>query len=347
MTQNQHESSVARRRLLQAGALGALAVASPSTVRAAEPSSPSEGSPRPGREVWIASLTLDGIEGSSREATLRNVLDRMDQVASGRPDLICLPECFPGYYKPTPTSAQQGEPLDGPTITAIAAFSRQQRCYVVAPITLERGGKLFNTAVLVGRDGKVVGTYDKIHPTEGELKAGITPGRDAPVFETDFGRLGIQICFDVEWPDGWQRLRDKGAELVVWPSAYPGGFPIRARAWMHRYLIVTSPWTAPAALIDVDGDTLAQSGRWQPWISTPICLDRALFDTDFHVQKVRKLARAHARDVSIRWCHHEDAFVLENRIPGRTLSDLAAEFGLVTMDAYLARVKAAQDHARG
>ena len=263
----------------------------------------------------------------------------MDQMAGPGPDLICLPEAFPSQYQPRPTGAESGEPLEGPTVTAIAQFARQKRCYVVVPITCERDGRMFNTAVLLDRDGKVAGTYDKIHPTEGEIKGGITPGTNAPVFETDFGRLGIQTCFDVNWPDGWQALRDNGAELVVWPAAYPGGFPLQALASTHRYAIVTSPWTNPAALIDIDGHTLARSGRLEPWISVPFCLDRGLFEIDFHLAKVRQLERTFGRDISVRWGHDEDAFVLENRIPGKTLSDLVKEFGLVPMDAYLVRAK--------
>jgi beta-ureidopropionase len=334
-----------RRRLLQAGAASALTAAS--AVGALEKSSSSETDRRPGREIWIASLTLAGIQSNSRESALRQVVDRMNQVAGARPDLICLPETFPGQYTPRPTSEQQSEGLDGPTVTAVAAFARRNRCYVVTPITLKRDGKLFNTGVLVGRDGQVVGTYDKLHPTENELKAGITPGKEARVIETDFGRLGMQICFDIDWPDGWQALSDKGAELVVWSAAYPGGFPLNAYAWTHRYPIVTSPWSAPAVLIDVDGKTLVQSGTWEPWISVPFCLDRGLFHLDFHQAKVREMERTYGRDITVRWSHDENAFVLENRIPGKTLPDLVAEYGLVPMAAYLARAKAAQDRARG
>jgi beta-ureidopropionase len=217
----------------------------------------------------------------------------------------------------------------------------------VAPITQARDGKLFNTAVLVDRGGCVAGTYDKIHPTEPEMKGGITPGRTAPVFETDFGKLGIQICFDIDWTDGWQALKDAGAELVVWPSAYPGGFPLQAIAWTHRYPIVTSPWTSPAALIDVDGHVLARSGKWESWISVPFNLDRGLFHLDLHEQKIRDVEKAYGRDVTVRFCHDEGAFVLENRVPGRTLNDLMSEFGMIQIDTYLARATKAQDKARG
>lgn len=336
---------VPRRTLLRAGAASALAA---SAAVAGDPRpSRSDDSRRPGREVWIASLTLDGIDAGSREDCLRQVLARMEAVAAWKPDLVCLPEIFNARFRPRPSVVQQGEPIDGPTIAAMSKFARSNRCYVVAPITLKRDGKLFNTAVLLGRDGMVVGTYDKIHPTEPEMKAGITPGRGAPVFATDFGRLGLQICFDIDWPDGWKLLKDGGAELVVWPSAYPGGFPLNSWAWTHRYPIVTSPWTNPAALIDLDGRTLAKSGTWEPWLVTSFCLDRGLFHLDDHQKKIRDLEKAYGRDVTVRFLHDEGAFVLENRIPGRTLADLMSEFGLITMDQYLARAGAAQDRARG
>jgi hypothetical protein len=356
------EPRLPRRAILQAGALGALAAATSLAAGNAEKPAPnppdadcdcdcdceSEVARRPGREVWIASLTLEGIPSSSREETVRQVLARMEQVAGARPDLICLPETFNGRYTPRPTSAAQAEPIDGPTITAMAAFAKAKRCYVVAPITLDRGGTLFNTAVLLDRAGKVAGAYDKLHPTEKELQGGITPGRDtAKVFATDFGKLGIQICFDIDWPDGWQALKDQGAELVVWPAAYPGGFPLNALAWTHRYPIVTSPWTTPATLIDVDGQVLVKSGTWEPWINTPFYLDRGLFHLDFHLPKLRALEKAHGREVTVRWSHDENAFVLENRVPGKTLAQLAAEFDLLPIDAYLARAKSAQDRARG
>jgi beta-ureidopropionase len=349
-----------RRALLQAGAFGALAAAT--ALGSENPADPranpaveedcdceADVAARPGREVWIASLTLEGIQGSGRDETIRQVLARMEQVSGVKPDLICLPETFNSRFTPRPTTASQvAEPLDGPTLTALGAFAKAKKCYVVAPITLDRGGGLFNTAVLIDRAGRVLGAYDKIHPTENELRRGITPGRDgARVFTTDFGKLGIQICFDIDWPDGWQMLKDRGAELVVWPAAYPGGFPLNALAWTHRYPIVTSPWTSPAALIDVDGHTLATSGTWEPWIATAFHLDRGLFHLDFHLSKLRELEKAHGRGIRVRWSHDENAFVLENRVPGKTLAALASEFGLTPMDTYLARAKSAQDRIRG
>ena len=57
------------------------------------------------------------------------------------------------------------------------------------------------------------------------------PGTEcATVVETDFGRMGLAICYDIGWPDLWAQLAEQGAELVVWPSAYGGGLPLQAYA---------------------------------------------------------------------------------------------------------------------
>jgi predicted amidohydrolase len=288
---------------------------------------------------------MEGIQATSRDSCIKQVLGRMEQFSGARPDLICLPEAVNSRLNPRPPSAQSAEPLDGPTITQLSAFAKAKQCYIVAPIHLSREGKRFNSAVLLDRKGEVAGVYDKMHPTERELEGGITPGKSAPVFQTDFGRLGVQICFDIDWPDGWRMLGDGGAELVVWPAAYPGGFPLQAFAWTHRYAIVTSSVTAPSVLYDVDGHPLHKSGTWEPWISVPFCLDRGVFHFDFNQQKVRKLEKAYARDITVRWAHDENAFVLESRIPGRTLADVCAEFGLVPLGEYIARAGKAQAKA--
>jgi len=63
--------------------------------------------------------------------------------------------------------------------------------------------------VVVFRQGRIAGQYNKIHPTENEIKEGTHPGdTELRVFETDFGTIGIQICFDVNWQEQWRRLKD-------------------------------------------------------------------------------------------------------------------------------------------
>lgn len=68
----------------------------------------------------------------------------------------------------------------------------------------------------------------------------VMPGKELPVFDTDFGRIGIQICFDIGWRDGWKELADKGAQLVIWTSAYDGGNLLHTYAAHNMYYVVSS-----------------------------------------------------------------------------------------------------------
>ena len=109
-----------------------------------------------------------------------------------------------------------GESIPGPT-TERLVLARQLHSYVVAGLYEKEGVVLYNTAVLLGRDGKLVGKYRKTHLPREEWEAGITPGNDYPVFDTDFGKVGLMICWDVQFPEPCRAMGAKGADLVLLP----------------------------------------------------------------------------------------------------------------------------------
>jgi predicted amidohydrolase len=163
---------------------------------------------------------------------LEETMARLDQAASFQPDIACLPELFPN---------RPPEPVPGPVTERLAAWARQRSCYVVFGLKTKTGNRIFNSAVLIDRKGQVSGVYSKTHPTEGELEEGTTPGRvDPPLFETDFGVIGVQICFDVNWWESWKRLKQLGAKIVFFPSAFPAARQLSALALMNQYYIVSS-----------------------------------------------------------------------------------------------------------
>src|SRR2546427_298801 len=119
-------------------------------------------------------------------------------------------------------------PFEGQEREVFTRKAREHECHIVVPTYLldSREKKLCsNAAILVGRKGETVGTYRKIHLVvsleRGAMEGGATPGDALPVFACDFGKLGIQICYDMEFADGWTELARKGAELIVWPTQSP------------------------------------------------------------------------------------------------------------------------------
>jgi predicted amidohydrolase len=213
-----------------------------------------------------------------------------------------------------------------------------------------RDGQCYNAAVLLDRQGQVVGTYDKLHPVASasydKFEKGVTPGRAPKVFDTDFGRIGILICFDINWRQEWARLKEMGAEIVFWPSAYDGGLPLQARALDHHYYVVSAVRKDHARIIDVLSSVLAQTGPYTDIAEAVIDLDKQVFSTDYNLQKLAALRLKYGRDVTIDMRCDEDMFSLESQRADLSVAALMAEFELQSWREYIDKCTAAQDAQR-
>ena len=191
----------------------------------------------------------------------------LDTAAGFQPDLMLLPETFMMAGMPGSMLREVAEPIDGPTFSMLSAACREGHFNLVAGhVTLE-GDRIYNQALIIDRSGKLVGSYRKNYPVEGEIECGVTPGRDVPVFDLDFGRIGVAICFDINWPELWSSFREKQIDLACWISAYEGGFPLKSLAWTNRYPIVSSVYPYHARVIDVTGEVLTTTSRWSRVVS--------------------------------------------------------------------------------
>ena len=306
-------------------------------------------------EVWVASVTLMSVFGAPNDMVgttvderIERTLERMEEAAAYDPDIVCLSEVFAHTGLPNrPPVSEIAEELPGPVIRPFLDFARRHNCYVICPMYTKKGGHVYNAAVLIDRKGKIVGEYDKIHPTEGEIDGGISPGPiDPPVFDTDFGRIGMMICFDANWPDKWKRLKEKGAEIVFWPSAFAGGDMINALALMNGYYIVSCTRYQPARLVDITGKDLFANGRLQPWFCAPVNLDRKIFHWDFQAEKFSKIQEKYGDAIGYEIAHPEGWFILESHSKDVSIDDIIKEFDLVDYDGYIERATKAQDKAR-
>ena len=134
----------------------------------------------------------------------------------------------------------------------------------VGDALLKRDGRVFNCVVLLGREGEVVGVYDKAFPvmrSDGSLESGVTPGSDFPVWDLDFGRVGIQICWDVGFEEGWQALADQDAELVIFCTNPAVPVALRGRAWRYGYYIAASTVHPPGVIVSPTGRVLAVTSQ--------------------------------------------------------------------------------------
>ena len=301
---------------------------------------PVTANPIPGRNriVRVVTVSQDMLQGRSPDELVSSTLERLNQAASFHPDIACLPELF---------TRKAAEPVPGPTTERLSAWARTHSSYVLFGMKTKTDGKVYNSAILIDRQGRIAGQYNKIHPTETEIQEGTHPGdTELRVFETDFGTIGIQICFDVNWWDNWKRLKQSGAKIVFLPSAYPAATQLAALALTNQFYIVSSTNAGPSKIFDITGRVLATSGKHEPWASAALPLGKRLFETDFHTGKARQIQQKFGSRVEVVWYNEDDWFTLASLDPELTTEEVIAEFALTPLDDYRARATRVIDGAR-
>lgn len=117
---------------------------------------------------------------------------------------------------------------DGPTVRRMQDLARETGMVIVVPVfEVEQSGFYYNTAAVIDADGTVLGTYRKHHIPQVKgfwEKYYFKPGNAGwPVFDTAVGKIGVYICYDRHFPEGWRQLGLNGAQLVYNPSATSRG----------------------------------------------------------------------------------------------------------------------------
>lgn len=233
------------------------------------------------RSARIAAVRFPKVE-DEKSQTLESLRDRirlyLEEAGKIHPDLVLLTEFAPiaGVNMDTIEKYEKlaedfhgdlnrfyydaaEEVPNGPTCHILSEEARKYGMYVVAGLPEKRGDYVYNTAVIFGRDGSFAGQYDKTHLTFGELMQGISCGEQYPVFDLDFGRVAINICYDEWFPEVARYYAHKGAELLLLPVA--GGKPItwRTRALDNNLYFVSSSDNPQSMIIDSSGVILAET----------------------------------------------------------------------------------------
>jgi len=293
-----------------------------------------------GRPVRIVSIGFHG-----ERMPLEQIVKHVDEEGARGVDVIALPETCRGQ------NASSEEPLNGPTVRAMAALAAKHHTYIVVPIDRRDEEKRLNTAVLLDRAGRVVCHYDKLFPywAEYDLIPPVSPGYASAVYDADFGRMGLAICFDANFPEVWKRLSEQQAEVVIWPSAYSAGSSLQAHAINHHYYIVTATATPDCIAYDITGERLLHESTKEVNVSRiTLDLDRGIYHENFNLEKRDKLLKEHGQDlVQEKWMELESWFVLKAKRPGVSARALARQYGLEELRHYIERSQVAIDKRRG
>jgi predicted amidohydrolase len=222
--------------------------------------------PKP-RKVKVGTVYLRP-RNSTPENNLKLWCEQIDAAGKLGLDIVCLGEAITSVGT-SATLKDLAEPIPGPVSEGLAQTARRNKIWVVAGLSELDGDVVYNTAVLLDRRGEIAGKYRKVHLPREEWTKGVRPGNEYPVFETDFGKVAIQICYDWFFPEAAEIFALQGAEIIfapTWGNTLPdedgkvdGESTFRVRARDNGVYMVPSVYDGNSLVIDPMGRILASN----------------------------------------------------------------------------------------
>jgi predicted amidohydrolase len=227
------------------------------------------------------------------ERNLETCVAQLENAANDGAQLLVLPECaISGYmFDSAEEALPYAEEIPGPSTEVLERECRRLGMHVVCGMLERDGDTLHNSAVLIGPDG-LIGTYRKTHLPFLGVDRFVVPGDEISVYDTPLGRIGIQICYDLRFPEVTRTLALRGADIIAHPTNFPLAarpqteFITRARAYENRVYLLTSnrvgkersaEFCGWSQIVEPRGDRLAEAGAE----------DEALLVADVDVERAR------------------------------------------------------------
>ena len=208
--------------------------------------------------------------------TRQDFADLVAMAAEQQADIVCLPEGINTSGLGT-DYVTGSEPIPGPTTDFLAGLARQYKLYIVAGVMERDGEVVYNSAVLLDRQGKLAGKYRKVSLPREEIEGGVTPGDSYPVFDTDFGRIAMLICWDISFPEAARSVALQGAEVVLMPIAGGNVTMAGSRAIENQVYLVTSGYDMITAVFDPRGEIVCQASDDDPVIVREVDLNEHVY----------------------------------------------------------------------
>lgn len=274
---------------------------------------------------------------------------RFAQVLPDKPDLIVVPEACDrpsglsldkrlAYYR-----VRKNQVRDD-----FAKVAKENHCYIVYSAAREMpDGTWRNASILIDRQGKVMGAYNKNHVViEETTKAGILCGRDAPVFECDFGRVVCAICFDLNFDELRLKYAKAKPDLIVFSSMYHGGLMQSYWAYSCRAHFVGAIAGLPCEIRNPLGEVVASNTNYFDFVVADVNLDCRLAHLDYNWSRLRALNAKYGPKVKIRDPGFLGSVLISSEDETITVDEMIAEFKIELLDDYMARALAHR-HAPG
>ena len=178
-------------------------------------------------KIKIAAIQMSTV--ADKMENVRTVKAYLEKIKDENPDFVILPEMFCCPYQ-TENFPIYAEKEGGPVWQQLSGYAKQYGIYLIGGSMPEKDaeGNVYNTSYIFGREGKQIGKHRKVHLFDIDIKGGqtfkesdtLTAGDSDTVFDTEFGKIGVMLCFDIRFPELSRMMVNDGAKVIFVPAAF-------------------------------------------------------------------------------------------------------------------------------
>ena len=178
-------------------------------------------------KIKIAAIQMSTV--ADKMENVRTVKAYLEKIKDENPDFVILPEMFCCPYQ-TENFPIYAEKEGGPVWQQLSGYAKQYGIYLIGGSMPEKDaeGNVYNTSYIFDREGKQIGKHRKVHLFDIDVKGGqtfkesdtLTAGDSDTVFDTEFGKIGVMLCFDIRFPELSRMMVNDGARIVFVPAAF-------------------------------------------------------------------------------------------------------------------------------
>jgi len=269
--------------------------------------------------------------------------NKFSQVLDDRPDLIVVPEAcdrpsnFKGEKRLEYYRVRKNQVRD-----FFAEVAKENQCYIVYSAAREmEDGTWRNSSVLIDRMGEIAGVYNKNHVViEETTEYGILCGKDAPVFDCDFGRVALAICFDLNFDELRLKYVKAKPDLIIFSSMYHGGLMQAYWAYSCRSHFVGAVASQPSEIRNPLGQVVASSTNYFDYVVADVNLDCRLVHLDYNWARLRSLKARYGSKVIITDPGFLGAVLVTSEDERISVDEMIRELEIELLDDYMFRALA-------
>lgn len=178
-------------------------------------------------KIKIVAIQMSTV--ADKMENVRTVKTYLEKIKDENPDFVILPEMFCCPYQ-TENFPIYAEKEGGPVWQQLSGYAKQYGIYLIGGSMPEKDaeGNVYNTSYIFDREGKQIGKHRKVHLFDIDVKGGqtfkesdmLTAGDSDTVFDTEFGKIGVMLCFDIRFPELSRMMVNDGAKVIFVPAAF-------------------------------------------------------------------------------------------------------------------------------